>query len=31
MPREETAGGSLHEGIMEVALEQWTERIGGCK
>ena len=27
MPREETAGGSLHEGIMEVALEQWTERI----
>lgn len=25
MPREETAGGSLREGIMEVALEQWTE------
>lgn len=27
MPREETAGASLREGIMEVALEQWTERI----
>ena len=25
MPREETAGASLREGIMEVALEQWTE------
>ena len=25
MPREETAGESLREGIMEVALEQWTE------
>ncbi len=27
MPREETAGASLREGIMEVALEQWTEHI----
>lgn len=27
MPREETAGESLRERIMEVALEQWTERI----
>ena len=26
MPREKAAGGSLHEGIMEVAFEQWTER-----
>ena len=27
MPREETAGESLREESMEVALEQWTERI----
>ena len=27
MPREETAGARLREGIMEVALEQWTEHI----
>ena len=26
MPREKAAGGSLREGIMEVAFEQWTER-----
>jgi hypothetical protein len=26
MPREKAAGGSLREGIMEVASEQWTEQ-----
>ncbi len=26
MPREETAGVSLREEIMEVAFEQWTEQ-----
>ena len=27
MPREKAAGGSLREGIMEVAFEQWTEQV----
>ncbi len=26
MPREKTAGGSLRDGSMEVAPEQWTEQ-----
>lgn len=26
MPREEMVGENLREGIMEVALEQWTQR-----
>ncbi len=27
MPREKTAGGSLRDGTMEVAPEQWTEQV----